>query len=132
MYFPDLSPQPNSKRPSLSVGWLDSSHQYNQGAVTQEFVERLLVFCTNPVFITMGIHECEFCQEINGSQGGWEYGSGEIWVFGSDAAHYVAPDMIYHYVVTHQYLPPEEFIQAVLVCPLPDTPEYQALVAQAQ
>jgi hypothetical protein len=34
--------------------------------------------------------------------------------------------MIYHYVVDHHYLPPEEFISAVLDGPLPDSPEYLA------
>ena len=110
----------------------DTTHDYSQGQVEPEFVERLLLFCTNPVFITMGSHECEFCEAVNDSGGAWEYGSGEIWVFGSDLVHYVAPDMIHHYVIIHQYHPPEEFIQAVLACPLPDTPEYQNLVKQAR
>jgi hypothetical protein len=132
MYFSDLSPYPYSKRSSLSVGWLDSSHDYEQGEVPKDFLERLSVFCDNPVFVTMGVHECDFCQGAGGSGGGLEYGSGEIWVFGPGSAHYVAPDMIQHYVVRHHYRPPEEFIQAVLACPLPDTSEYKSLVIQAR
>jgi len=38
--------------------------------------------------------------------------------------------MIYHYVVDHRYLPPEEFIRAMPEGPLPDTPEYLVWAAQ--
>ena len=39
-------------------------------------------------------------------------GSAEIRVFGREEGTYAAPDLIYHYVVDHHYLPPEEFIKA--------------------
>ena len=33
--------------------------------------------------------------------------------------------MIVHYVESHQYQPPEEFVVAVLASPLPNTAEYR-------
>jgi hypothetical protein len=123
MYLPDLSPYPYGKHPSkLSVGWLDSSYEYTQGDTPISFIERLAVFCQKPVLHTLGRTQCGFCRNATGS--------GQVWVFGSTGIVYVAPDLIYHYVVKHHYCPPEGFIEAVLDGPLPDTEEYQGLVNQ--
>ncbi|MDE6313851.1 MAG: hypothetical protein K2M46_09595 [Lachnospiraceae bacterium] len=43
-----------------------------------------------------------------------EVGFYEIRVFGENNVTYAAPSMIYHYITHHNYLPPEEFIKAVL------------------
>ena len=81
-----------------------------------------------------GFHLCELC---HGSppdaalhwRGGEKIllGSAEIRVFGLNGVVYAAPNMIYHYVLTHRYCPPLEFIRAVLEGPLPDSLEYAAL-----
>jgi hypothetical protein len=43
-------------------------------------------------------------------------GNGEIRVIATaGATTYVAPVLVLHYVVAHGYLPPQEFIDAVLV-----------------
>ncbi|MEW6206883.1 MAG: hypothetical protein AB1631_00845 [Acidobacteriota bacterium] len=42
------------------------------------------------------------------------FGSGEIRVRGRGRIRYAAPTLIYHYIETHRYLPPQEFIEAVL------------------
>ncbi|WP_278263247.1 hypothetical protein [Nocardia sp. AG03] len=41
-------------------------------------------------------------------------GNGEILVRGAVGECYIAPVMIIHYVLLHNYLPPREFIDAVL------------------
>ena len=41
-------------------------------------------------------------------------GNGEIRVTGEDGTVYAAPTMIAHYVAEHHYLPPQEFVDAVL------------------
>jgi len=40
-------------------------------------------------------------------------GASEIRVKGHEA-EYAAPDLVLHYVVTHEYLPPDDFIAGVL------------------
>lgn len=65
---------------------------------------------------------CEFCPEPpkRALPGGIEIldhpeealGNGEIRVRALDGKIYVAPVLICHYVVCHQYLPPKEFIAA--------------------
>ena len=44
-------------------------------------------------------------------------------MFGADGTTYAAPNLIYHYVADG-YLPPDEFIQAVMHGPLPDSIDY--------
>ena len=41
-----------------------------------------------------------------------------------DGCILVAPSLVLHYIDAHQYLPPAEFISAVLRCPEVGSPEY--------
>jgi hypothetical protein len=41
-------------------------------------------------------------------------GNGEIRVLGADGVTFVAPVLILHYVTEHHYLPPPQFVDAVL------------------
>lgn len=139
-YFSDLSPYtyytnwPEESNPStLNIGWLDRRHVHPQGATSEEFAERLWRFCRRHVVQTRGFHNCDLCQEFSHDVVvHWRgdemlrLGSAEIRVFGLNDIVYAAPNMIYHYVVTHHYCPPIELIQAVLEGPLPDSAEYMA------
>jgi len=40
-------------------------------------------------------------------------GSAEIEIKDPSGQLYVVPDLIYHYITEHQYLPPPEFVRAV-------------------
>jgi hypothetical protein len=135
-YYPDLSPYVYKPRGTegntLNVGWLDAEHTYPRGTLSEAFVERLWAFCRKKMLQARGFHTCELCeipaQEPFQAQHGAEIlslGWAEIRVFGAEGCVYAAPNLIYHYVVDHYYRPPEEFIQAVLTSPLPDSPEYQ-------
>jgi hypothetical protein len=55
-------------------------------------------------------------------------GSAEMRVFGEHGAIYAAPTLIYHYVLEHQYKPPDEFVRALLTGPRPPSDEYRALL----
>ena len=57
-----------------------------------------------------------------GNQTAW-FGSAEIRVIG-DGMIYAASTIIYHWVVEHQYRPPDEIIEAVLKGPRPGTEDY--------
>jgi len=79
-------------------------------------------------------HACEFCnlsheqwvKDRYGDKAHWaSIGDGEIRVLGKSAI-YAAPALIYHYVVEHQYKPPDEFIEAILVGE-PDSMEQKEL-----
>jgi hypothetical protein len=48
------------------------------------------------------------------------------------AAVYIAPEMILHYVRSHGYRPPQEFVEAVPTCPAQDSSEFVALIERFQ
>ena len=110
------------------IGWLDLEHPHNTGPVSEQFLERLWLYCQNPVRQSKGFHSCDFCgpewvmqeAERNGEKLG--LGSAEILVRSNSGITYAAPDLIYHYIVEHQYQPPQEFIEAVKTAPLPFDP----------
>jgi hypothetical protein len=110
-----------------AIGWLTASHPFTAGPSPFAFVERLEQFVALgsvssdlldfPAF--MGGHTCEFC--------GKAYGYANLAV-ASDSALYIAPELVLHYVRAHSYLPPDEFVEAVLCAPLPGSAEFGALV----
>jgi hypothetical protein len=136
-YHPDLSPFSSIIKhihdiPLVSIGWLDSSQAFVQGETSDLFRDKLLALCANhhPVIIHLGYHLCQFCpgpahiMPIK-YKGRVSYpGNSYIFVLGQKII-YVAPNLLYHYVVAHNYLPPKEFIEAVLKSPLPDSKEYK-------
>ena len=150
-YFPDLSRftyqglNSNSvsglmfdTQNTVNIGWLGEGQPFPTGETSSEFKERLLEFCfyDHAFNKTRGNHSCELPEcpieagimgktpapLKRGEQTAW-FGSHEIRVVGSSRV-YAAPTMIYHYVTDHNYLPPEEFIQAVLTGPGPGTDSY--------
>lgn len=105
-YFVDLSPYPGiNEGINVAIGWLSLKHDFQKGQVSKEVIVRLQAFCKEPAYVTFGYHKCEFCNNV--------IGSGEIVVVGKDKL-YFSPTLIVHYIQEHNYLPPEEFIEAVL------------------
>jgi|SRR5580700_3063774 hypothetical protein len=121
-YFADLSPYSFVKTAStgkaLNVGWLSRWHSYPRGNVPEEVLAAIFALCQKPVNKTRGFHPCEFCSsktmgtvvERDGIR--QTLGSAEIRVIGPDGLVYAAPDLIYHYMRDHAYLPPKEFLEA--------------------
>jgi hypothetical protein len=144
-YFKDLSPyvyftrDEPSKASPLNIGWLGSKVPFEKGVTSQAFRDKLLKFCADEyiVLIALGFHACEFCGM---DMGDWyetqkekydkaqcaSIGNGEIRVQGKSAV-YAAPALIYHYVVKHDYKPPDEFIEAILAGE-PDSKEQTELL----
>jgi hypothetical protein len=109
-----------------AVGWLHPDHPFTKGHIPPAFLARLKEFVelsgesADALYFgaSGGVHQCEFC---NGAIGASNFGvpDGELL--------FVAPEMIVHYIETHRYHPPAEFIDAVMKSPLPDTEEYQII-----
>jgi hypothetical protein len=133
-YFADLSnyvygPLSGTNALTRNVGWLSPSVAFSTGDVDEEFMTCLWQFCTVSIVQTRGLHECEFCRtraanvaERRGQQ--LLLGSAEIRVFSKAGDVYAAPNLIYHYVDVHHYLPPAEFIEAVQKGPRPPDQVY--------
>ena len=110
---------------SVNIGWLDVSADFTRGDVPDEFVERLVELCRDPVNLTRGWHRCNLCPPprelappepvmVSSPRGDYPVGHGEIRVEGPNGIRYAAPDMIVHYVRHHGYRPPDEFVEAVV------------------
>ena len=133
-YFPDLTPctyflpaepDPEDEDPAipplLAVGWLDASHPFPAGDPGREVFERLKVFQKmwwEPIAF-LGGHPCELCR-YDGF-----YSHKDLFIPGPGVS-YAVPEGIVHYIAAHGYCPPQEFREAVLRSPLPDTPEFFA------
>ncbi len=130
-YYPDLSPyvylwpEPDT----VNVGWLAQGHPFPTGATTPELRARLALFCAPEHLVnqTRGFHVCQWCSAIQQTEQRI-IGSAEIRVVGPRRV-YAAPELICHYVVAHDYLPPAEFITAVLEGPPPGSPAWRARIA---
>jgi hypothetical protein len=123
-YFPDLSSYTHSSRNRSKavtvfwrVGWLQKERSFPVGETSTEFKAKLNHLCqqagrrrrgSEDFYVTScGIHRCDFCDDPSAVS------SKEIRLRGS-ARTYEAPELIHHYVTAHSYLPPSEFIDAVL------------------
>jgi hypothetical protein len=112
--------------PIVKVGWLGYDNNFPTGKAPNDCFQRLLYIARNHrKNVTLGSHICEQCYPHSRGiydhnyQGEFEYfGNGEIWVR-DDVKNvmYVAPTMIVHYMAKHAYLPPREFIEAVMRMP---------------
>jgi hypothetical protein len=109
----------------LNVGWLDNVKNFSKGEVPSVFSEKLKsLIIGSAVFDAhfnriRGIHPCGLCGEQHMtviSEGREEIlGMSEVLVPSQQiGAYYASPSLIYHYVTEHNYLPPEEYINAVL------------------
>jgi hypothetical protein len=101
-------------------GWLlDAQHQYRHQKDDTQLVDRLLMLCKkNPVNRTRGWHHCPFCSlypvtmTIDGEE--ISLGSAEIRLIGEGHLIFAAPDLVCHYMATHNYRPPDEFMAALV------------------
>jgi hypothetical protein len=125
MYYPDLSTecQLGIGDDIRAIGWLSKDHQYRKGYVPNEFTVKLRQHCEEAwePFMSMGVHICEFCErdpDENGSN---------IWIPAKRVV-YIAPAMILHYVICHEYQPPLEFIDAVLACPQQGSSDFMEMM----
>ena len=115
-YFPDLWAAPDQR---ILVGWLEKDQPFNRGHIKASFITKLESLYRSRVRQTRGFHVCSLC---NGGPFGLParsgdrdllLGSAEIDVHDKTGTTYSAPDLLYHYILEHDYAPPEKFIRAV-------------------
>ena len=110
----------------LAVGWLGNGHAFSKGKCEPAFVARLrellkdawapIAFC--------GPHFCDLCPSPRRAGG-----VANLFVPGETAV-FVAPELIVHYIETHSYCPPLEFIAAVMACPPMNSPAFHSAIAR--
>ncbi|TKW62509.1 MAG: hypothetical protein DI616_20515 [Paracoccus denitrificans] len=111
---------------SKNIGWLGRDSRFRTGIAPIDFVQRLEVLSCIRFNATRGISDCPLCGErpIKNSSG-QVLGSAEIKV-PSDQERYSSPNLILHFVVRHNYLPPENYISAVLAMSNPKSDSTRA------
>jgi hypothetical protein len=119
-YMPDTVPE---GQVALTVGWLDAKHAFPTGTSAEDFVERLFERCKSDRHAqTRGYKDCALCWKdgidewpVVAEREGVTLNMGDAEVRVSDGETWlVAPNLIYHYVVKHNYLPPSRFVEAVM------------------
>ena len=113
----------------LAVGWLTQKHPFATGKVPGKFLARLVLHSQpqHRVFAVPTPQRCRLCGETVMLSDGDRLGSAELRIIG-ETEIYATPDLIYHYVTEHNYLPPDEFIDAVLHGADPGSLEHRALL----
>jgi hypothetical protein len=128
MYIPDLA----EKEAYRFVGYLSREHDYPKGNTSDPVFDRLTELVRAAPIAYCGYHECdlESCG-LNQAQPELSWRSQAIprhcstdILVPDGAVLYRAPALILHYIRAHQYLPPMCFVDAVVRCPDPRSPEY--------
>jgi hypothetical protein len=115
------------------VGYLARGHAFPKGATSEELFDRLVVLVECPLAECFGYHTCDirWCWQRRPKfrYKGRDLFLGNIDIFvPGDEVVYSAPSLILHYIRRHKYLPPTCFVEAVLTCPKPLSPEYLAAI----
>jgi hypothetical protein len=116
-----------------NIGWLHKDNEFITGAVPPNFLPKLeeLIFSSRKgafdivVNQIRGFRSCPICGEsalkITNDQGRSSYlGSAELWIPDKEAegCYFATSSLIIHYVMEHQYQPPQAFIDSVLALSL--------------
>lgn len=102
-YYDDLTDYTYSRKNGrVNIGWLDSSKDYTKGKVDEDIIKKLKTI--KPSESYKGSHSCPFCNKARGSRDYEVSGNGKIYCY---------PELLIHYIESHEYMPPEEFLTAV-------------------
>lgn len=128
MYFEDLTAYryylPSELSDVRNVGWLDASHAYPKAEVSRDFISKLHeIICARLskadayVNVIRGVHQCNLCGneriEISCPGSKMLLGMSEIWL-PAKRGYFASPSMVLHYIEGHGYVPPQEYIDAVM------------------
>ncbi len=102
-----------------AVGWLEQPG-FMTGAVPKSCIGFLVEFLKSGVFLDgcRGIHSCMLCGKVQ-PEIKWKrrkfalQGHGHYLVQLGKIV-YMAPSLLLHYIIDHQYCPPQEFVDATL------------------
>jgi hypothetical protein len=111
-----------------NIGWLGLGSGFECAKPTDETLDRIWAHCRISIAHMPGIHRCEWCDPVSYyAERNGEYlmlGGSEIRVFSPRGQIYAAPTLIYHYINTHHYDPPDEFMRALYEGPPAGSREY--------
>ena len=114
--------------PLLAIGWLEYPQTFTTGVVSLSFITTLRTIVDQSRlsyshYNFRGGEHCSFCVHHGLNSPGPIWSQENIFVPGKGVV-YLAPGGITHYVEAHSYLPPTEFVEAVMTCPDVELKEY--------
>ena len=101
----------------FAIGWLDGNQNFSKGDVPEEFRVKLERLTSNQyltVAVLRGYQPCAFCGYNGFTCTSEPRMGGGLLLIPWMSDYFVSPDLILHYVLRHQYVPPLSFINAVL------------------
>lgn len=121
-YLPESVP---AGVPARTVGWLDDDLDFPRGDVPEGFLDAFLSLARDHASArTRGWHACTLPHPEGalpypyyvspGTPEAFALGSAEVRVTSATGDLLIAPNLLYHYVRDHHYLPPAAFVEAVL------------------
>ncbi|WP_369200673.1 hypothetical protein [Streptomyces sp. PU-14G] len=109
---------------AFNIGWLGPEIEFTKGETSDTFREGLQELCVNHSCNRMrGYQACrlghtrenfEYPVTVRLDSKNFPLGNGEIRVASQGRRLLIAPNLVLHYVTEHNYLPPQEFIEAVV------------------
>ena len=118
----------NWAAPLRAIGWLEHPKPIRRGPTPPQFVWKLRE-CVEGArtaygqYGFLGTYTCSICFASGRPSPGPVWSQEMIFVPGIEQV-YIAPGGIPHYVEFHAYLPPQLFIDAVMLCPEYGSPAY--------
>ena len=99
----------------IAIGYLSIDEDFEKGDVSQNFLNKLrILYEEGGMSGHLGHHECEFCiDEGNYENRGMSSCEKEL-TDKENKVRYKFPEMIFHYITNHHYLPPLDFIKFVM------------------
>jgi hypothetical protein len=122
-WYEDLSPcgyfGEEACRVLRSVGWLELGRPFRTGPTERDIFDKLRALGSDPwaPVAFAGPHWCDLCQYGGAS------GVANMFIPGAGFL-YVSPVLITHYMDAHRYRLPEEFCEAVRLCPAMRSRDY--------
>ncbi|MGD8214803.1 hypothetical protein [Aestuariimicrobium sp. Y1814] len=111
-------------RPPLAFGWLEPGHPYRRGQAPVAVLVALEQLALAPVDQTRGYHGCGFCRHPGLSGTPYRTLHGHDLLLGSasiaatiEGRRWVAPNLVLHYLTSHDYLPPAEVVAGLEASP---------------
>ncbi len=119
-YYKDLTPYEydNAGRQGLhgkclNIGWIGKDN-FEKGEVSESFLRKLIDVENSDAYTIArhkGSHTCEICGQRLGSS---------VKKIGPKEKYYTFPSKTSHYVESHNYKPPQEFIDTIMDIKIPE------------
>lgn len=116
----------------LAVGWLARGRSFAKGPVDEATLRKIeaLADAAPRIFVLRGFHVCELCDprppfQLTDDRGNRVESSSHLNIFVAFGDKLlVAPQCLPHYIESHGYRPPAEFLDAVRNCAAPNSVEF--------